>query len=815
LLRLLLFLLCLAFVSNPLLAQLAPESKLGRVVEIRMDGVELIEKGILFNTLSSSVESDLSPTQVARDIKELYKLGYFEDIQALTELAGPGEVVLVFRFKEKPQIEELKIEGMSVLDKKSTDEKLKVHRNNMVNLTRIQADLDTLKEEYRKKGYLRTQFRYRIDKLDDRRVNLTYLVDESPKVYLTQFHIFGTKFFYPLDVERLLQSAEVDCFAWITDSGVFQEQKINQDLALITQEYMKNGFIKVHIEKPRVVMTQKRDLAVIDVYLTITEGDQYFTGALDIRSEDGNPLLFEKQEKIDELLLKTGAVYNPFKMNQDRFQLNDIYMEQGYAFAGINPDPTIHDDTKIVDVTYKIVRREKAYIGRVEIEGNYETQDRVVRRELEVHDNELFNGVKLRESQENITKLGFFKPGYGVELEQNPGRNQAEVDYLVKLDEAQTGSFNASLSYSGYSGLILSLGITKRNLLGTGKSLSLTAERRQRGESLFTLTMTNPYFFDTEVTNSFSLFTNFYPDTQYDTRSSGFYVGLSYPVWKNWDASTRYSFKNEKYSNISAVGQTYLNYNTAQTYRSLRVGATYSTVNNPSFPSNGMETSLFTERFGGVLGGTTEYLSNDFQSRYFKSLNEDETVVVMAQYRQSILLKTNPNSEIPFNQRYYIGGITTMRGHDFGGIEGPAGYTELPAGFSIAKKYPYQGDYSTCDSACQALPATIPEERTYYNTHQRGTLEKILNLEMLFPLTREGRNIRGLVFFDAGNVWSEDRMYEIVGVKRDPWYFRKSIGTGIRMITPMGVFRFEYGTKLDKKPLESPSRFDFNISGLF
>ena len=91
----------------------------------------------------------------------------------------------------------------------------------------------------------------------------------------------------------------------------------------------------------------------------------------------------------------------------------------------------------------------------------------------------------------------------------------------------------------------------------------------------------------------------------------------------------------------------------------------------------------------------------------------------------------------------------------------------------------------------------------------------MLNLQLYYPLTREGTRIRGLVFFDAGNVWAEDRMYEITGQTKDDWYYRMSTGVGVNLITPMGVLRFEYGVKLDKKPGESPSKFDFHISGLF
>ncbi|OGG96956.1 MAG: outer membrane protein assembly factor BamA [Candidatus Lambdaproteobacteria bacterium RIFOXYD2_FULL_50_16] len=833
-----LFLLLGLILPWSLSAQMLPSMQQGKVVDIRMEGIDLIEKGVLYNSITTAIGYDLSPGQVAQDIKTLFGLGYFNDVSVSTEPAGPGELVLIFKLVEKARIQKFEIKGMNLLDKKTIEEQILVHRNNMIDLVRIKRDLDMLKGEYRKKGHLRTRIGYRIETIDVKRVNLYYEIDELPQVYLTKFHIEGTQFFFPLDVERLLQSAEVDCFSWVTDSGVFQEEKINQDLALITQEYLKNGFIKVHIDKPKVIMTQKRDLAVVEVWLKITEGDQYFTGELDIKSADNNKLLRQISEETDpdtegeqtpltykqtyiegEMKLKKGEVYNPFKQNEDRFGLNDIYMEQGYAFARVMPDPVIHDDTKIVDVNYRIARGEKAYIGRLEIEGNYETQDRVVRRELRIHDNELFNGVKLRDSNKQITKLGFFEPGYGVELDQQPGKNDLEVDYNIKLSEAQTGSFNASLSYSAYNGLVLSLGISKRNLFGTGKSANFTVERRQRGESLFNVSLISPYIFDSNFTNSTSVFSEYLTDTEYNTRRTGFTTGLSYPLWENWDGSVRYAYTNESYVGASAVGTSLLGGSESQTYRSIRPGVSYSSVNNPMFPSDGFDANLSAERFGGILGGTTDYQNISFTSRFFNSLNDDETVVFMAQYRQSQLMRTDPNKEIPAAQRFLTGGVTSIRGHVWGDIQGPAGYYERASEFSIAKKYPYEGDYPDCASGgsnCPAnLPENLPDERKYYNEHQRGTLLKIMNLEVLFPLTREGRNIRGLFFFDAGNVWSEDRMYEILGVKKDPFYLRKSYGTGIRMITPMGVFRFEYGIKLDKKPQEEPSRLDFTISGLF
>ena len=198
-------------------------------------------------------------------------------------------------------------------------------------------------------------------------------------------------------------------------------------------------------------------------------------------------------------------------------------------------------------------------------------------------------------------------------------------------------------------------------------------------------------------------------------------------------------------------------------------------------------------------------------------MNESETVVFGAKFNWSELEQSNPEREIPLHQRFRIGGITTVRGFEYHEIRGPSSDAELPSNFDIANLYPYQGDYTSCqsDPICPTLPREKESERVYYEQHTGGIRKSVINFQLYFPLTREGRNIRGLIFFDMGNVWAEDRMYEITGVERDPLYFRKSVGAGINLITPMGVLRFEYGFKLDKKPNEAPSKFDFHISGLF
>ncbi len=787
-----------------------------RIIQIDAKGLSLIDKGTIFSTIQSHIGGELTQKQVSQDIQALFELGFFADIDARVEKTSPKQYRLIFHFKEKPRIRKLRVKGVHKIGDKKYQEALQVFEKNMLDLSRVRTDLQTFKQMYREKGLYNTEINYTVTPAGKGWVDLTYVIQESPKIYLTEIKITGSKFYYPLDIERLMQSAEVDCFSWVNDSGVYFENKINADLQIIAQAYMKEGFIKVQIDKPKVTLVKARDFNKVIVELHIEEGARYYTNKLEFHSEDGYDLLFKPKEQLEKLQLKKGEPFNPFKEQKDQFNLNQIYLEQGYAFARVRAVRRLDEKTKKVNVAFLATRKHKAYIGRVDIRGNYETQDYVVRRELEIHDNELFNGVKLRESMTNINRLGYFEARGGIGFERERGSNENEINYDINLYEAQTGTFSANLSYSALRGMALQFSLSKKNFYGTGKTLRLSLQKEQRGDTLFNFSMVNPYFFDTEAINSFSLFRSYVTDPIYSTRATGVSLGWSYPLWKKLYGSARYGYKRETYENISEAGVTSLRGAEFNIYQSMRFGLIYNTVDNPMFPSEGGNSQFFVERFGGPFGGTIDYQSTTLVHSQYQSFNADQTIVGMARFSSGILTRTSSTQEIPLLQRYRKGGITSMRGYDYYEMQG-ATSQNIGTPFSISKAYPYQGDFSDCAATpgCSGLSNSKDPNRIYWEEHIGGNLYRILNLELLFPLTREGKNVRGVFFYDIGNVWSEDRLYRIRGIEKDLNNYRRSAGFGVRFITPMGVIRFEYGAKLDKQPRESPSKFEFNIGGLF
>lgn len=328
-----LFFLILQLSCTQLFSQTTDYSAPRRIGDIQFRGVKLIEKSLLISTIGSRLGKPLSAVTVSEDIKALHQLGYFKDVSADVEDLPDHQTQLVFIVVEKPRIATISFEGNTVFDDVSFENKLSIYVNNMVNPGKIRSDVRMIREEYRKKGLLQTRVGYKIRRISDSFVSLTYEIREAPKVYLTDINVTGSRFFYPLDIERLIHSSEVDCYSALNESGVFQESKVNIDQQIIVRNYLQNGFINVRIDKPKIVLTKYRDYSKVAIDIHINEGHQYFTGKIDFVTDDGNKLLFDRDKVLKRLNLKSGNAYNPFFQNRDRFRVNDLYSERGYAFS--------------------------------------------------------------------------------------------------------------------------------------------------------------------------------------------------------------------------------------------------------------------------------------------------------------------------------------------------------------------------------------------------------------------------------------------------------------------------------------------------
>jgi len=780
------------------------------ILDIEFQGTVHTTKGELLGNVTSRVGEQLLPQTVTRDVKSLYALGFFKQVRAEAQPVPGRGVILRFIVTEKPRIVAILLRGNTRIDDKDLFEKIPIAVGSYYNTAEATETAERIRTAYRNKGYLQVKVTPEQDPVDAYDVRLIFHIEESPRMYITDIRVTGTHVFTEMEIRRMMQSASVDCFDWINDSGVFNEDKINHDLQTIVAEYLQRGYVRVFIDKPKVTLIHNDEYSKIIVELHITEGPQYFTGQLDISGD----ILGDKQQLLDALGLKSGNVFDALQQNRDTFALREIYQEQGYAFVQVRPQVQIHDDTKIVDVTYDITKGEKAYIGRIEFQGNKETRDYVMRREFKVQENQLYNGLKLRESQQNLNALGYFTPG-SLHLETKPRDVNNVLDILTNVEESQTGTLQAQIGYSDQSGATLSTSISKGNFLGRGETIRGSVQWSQRGTTRdFSGDFIEPHLLDTDYSSDSSVaYRTIQDQTELDRgtfneifASQGFGHPIIGPLRINFALSAlNRDFQDPEEPSVHL--------------RTFTTSLIYNTVNNPIFPSAGSNVTLSLAQIGGqMLGGTTEYRRYRLLAQRFYSLNDSGSLVVMGRLRLGWLQQVGDNL-IPPEDRFRLGGINSLRGYRYNEVGGPSGLLDRRLNSVSRLKLDDLGQ-PVLDSFGQPVLENVDKrtlglpESTLQQLQGGGTMERLFNLELIFPLA--GNNIRGVVFYDAGQVNAEQIQYQILN-EQQPGFFDllQSVGAGIRMITPLGVFRFEYGQKLKVRPNESPGQFDFTIGTLF
>ena len=785
------------------------------IAEIEIKGTSELESSQIMFLIESQVGNVLDRKIIRRDIHAIYKMKLFEDVQAEVEELDEGEsgeksYLLRYLVKERPRLAEVKLKGVLLVERTVIEEKMTLLQYDPYDPEKIALNEQIILEHYRSEGYPRVSVNSIIETVEadaenaGERFRVIFEMNEAPRVYLTDIYVSGTKYYSELEIKRFIMSSEIDCVSWANQSGLFREEMINQDLSVITQHYLKKGYIKVFVDKPEVTLIHNPDYSRVDVRLDISEGDQYFIGKIEVSGD----VLGDQEMLKEDLLLEEGEIYNPFLQNRDRSGISEIYHEQGYAFVRVIPETVINEETKIVDVNFRVVKGEKAYIGRLEIAGNVETRDHVIRREFEVQEEELFNGKKLLRSQQNINRLGFFQSG--VLLERSP-RDQENnmLDILARLKETQTGTFQAQLGYSDFSGFSGGVTISKGNLLGTGRTLRFSAQfAEQSVQQKFDATLIDPRLFDSQVSGSiFSSRSKLEDSTEFER-------GLITENNYGFSLGTPLYFRDLRFgTQISALDRLFSASDTDLFKRSVSPSLTYNTVNHPVFPSAGIKTSIRMIQTGTPFGGNIRLREYQLQYQQFWALNTDNTFILMAKGRLG-LLQEQGSSPIPSEDRYRLGGIDSVRGHNYYNISGPYGSSEQRNNIAyrvITDELGYQ-QTKTYDSRTVGLNSSELQE-----LKSGGISERVFNLELLFPLSQDENSfVRGVLFMDAGNVNAESRQYQLLD-ETEPEFFdlRKSAGFGVRVITPMGVLRFEYGSKLDKRPSETPDRFEFTVSGLF
>ncbi len=723
------------------------------IATIAPAGNKRIDSGAISRKLKTKPGDFYDPTALRQDLKAIFKMGYFENVSIEVEESEAGKVV-TFNVTEKPLITSLTYSGLDAFTEEEVAEASGISANTILNNTKVNNGATGIKELYRSKGYYNTTITPQISYPAEGSAELRYVIVEGDKIYIEQIKFIGNKSFDSNELEDVIESNEKNWLTWLTESGLMKQQMLSQDVARIGSFYNNKGFLEVKIAEPDVV--QEGD--GLTITFTIDEGPRYRVGTVTFSGD----LIVDKQQLRSLLTVQNEDFINRQALREDVLRITDFYSEKGYAFADIRPHMNRSKTGARVDIDVNIQQGDLVYIQRIAIKGNSRTRDNVIRRELKIAEGGVFDSKALRTSTQRLQRLEFFEE---VNIIPEPALDPSQMNITVNVKEKSTGQFSVGAGYSSVDSFMLMGEISENNFLGTGDTVSLAANL-SGSSTRFNLGYTNPHFRDSELSWGIDLFNWFREYDEYDKKSKGGALRFGYPLFEKVRGYGSYSYTDTELSDVSdTASQIILDSMDIKISSAVKFSLVRDTRDRIVGASRGSKHSVSVKYAGGPFGGDAEFTKLEGYTSWFFPLPWSTVFHFKLAAGQ---VWENETDKLPVYERFFLGGMTTIRGFDYG---------------KASPIDPDSGD-------------RIGGDKMWYS-----------NIEYVFPLLPDA-GIRGAIFFDIGRAFDNDEDWAIEE-------YDKSTGLELRWLSPLGPLRLVWGYNLDPEDDEDTTVWDFSMGGTF
>jgi outer membrane protein insertion porin family len=720
-----------------------------KIAQIEIKGNRKIESSVIKQVMKSAVGDILTDEDISADIKSIFKLGYFDDVTADVTDIAEGKVI-TFIIVEKPMITEVRIIGNNVLKKDEIEGVMTVRNRQTVNTEKLKTDVEKIKTLYDSKGFYNAEIRYTVEKEGELDVQVVITIIENEKLFIRNILFEGNRTFTTKELKSMITTNEWGILHIFTDSGLLKKDQLKQDVGKIKAFYLNNGFINAQVGEPEISYQQNG----ITIKFPVSEGKQFRVGKVAIT---GDELKTPRVDLLAKLQIKKKDFYDREAIMKDMDYLTQVCNDEGFASADIAPRTEPQEKTQTVDITYEIVKRKQVYFNQINIIGNTKTRDKVIRRALSFIEGDLYSRTKLKNSYMALNRLRYFEE---VDFQAEKGPDETLTDVNVRVKEKSTGMFSVGAGYSAIDHAIVTAQITQQNLFGRGQTLSLKASVGSISQ-LYDVSFIEPWLFDMPLWSKFELW-NLY--RQYDTyklNTKGFGTTLGYRLWGYTTGYVGYRFSSDDVNTVLDTASYYIKRQAGVTTSSgVTLSITRDSTDDIIFPTRGSKNTVSVEKTGSIFLGSVSFMRYDMTSAWFFPLPFDTVFGVRGKIGY---MQPNDGKEVPIFQRYYLGGITSLRGLRLVGPRDPA-----------------TGDVIG------------------------GLTALTFNFEYTFPLIKNA-GMKGVVFFDTGNSWNSGYYLNDM---------RKTAGLGIRWQSPIGPLRIEWGYVLDRKEGEPAARWEFTI-GMF
>lgn len=725
------------------------------VVQILIQGNNRIEDDAIRRVIKTKPGNVYLPKSLSDDLRAIWAMGYFDDVRAETR-PGSGGKIVIYRVEEKPTIRYISILKNRVFDDEEIRENINLGTGSILNIFSVENNVKRLESFYKEKNYHNVSVSYEVERLQNNQADLKFIINEGDKIHIKTIMFQGNDAYTDKRLKKLMKTSEKGFFSWITSSGELNPEDLAQDVARITAFYHNNGYIQARVSDPQV----KYEEEWIYITIKINEGPQFRVGQVDVLGDmlEGK----DKSELMAAVSINDKEYYSRESVRKDVLALTDIYANEGFAYAEVNPLIKQNPADRTVDIAYQINKGKSVYFEKIIISGNVKTRDKVIRRQLKVIEKNEYSGRDLKRSVRNLQRLDYFE-----DVNVNTVRGSGDDQMILKIDvsEKPTGTFSFGGGYSSVENLFAMASISQRNLFGRGQVVQLKAEVGGT-TSRYTFSFTEPWLFDIPLSAGFDLYNWDRDYDTYDKDSTGGGLRFGYPI-PNIDytrAYLSYSYEISDINNITDDASD-LVWDLAGENVTSAASATlrYDSRDRQFNPTEGGNHSLSIE-YAGLGGdiGFTKYMAEAGQ--YFPLFWDTVGFI----HGRAGYVEQNTNGKLPDYERFYLGGMNSLRGFDWRDIS----------------SYDENGDKIGGDKFVQ------------------------MNVEYLIPLVKEA-GVVGVLFFDIGNVYNDDEDWDL-GLTRE------SAGFGFRWYSPMGPIRIENGYILDPREGEdSGGRWEFTMGSAF
>lgn len=669
-----------------------------------MQGNRRVQEALILGRIRSVVGVPFNPSQASDDVRSIFTLGFFDDVQLKVE-DFEGGVKLTFIVMERPFVRDVEFIGNSRLNTTDLQEKIDLKLGSVYNPVDVERAKEKVKEAYEDEGYFEVQISSAVEKFGDGDVKVIFTVNEGRRITIEKIVFRGNKGLKDSIIKDAMATKERQLFIL---RGTVQRQKLEEDIDRIVGVYQDHGYVQMRVE--RYDTSVNRETARVTITIDIVEGAQYRVGTIKLTGLS----LLPDVEVRRQLRFKTGDVFSRSELRDTVRGITDLYSTIGHASSEVIPRTEQQPATLTIDVTIEVAEGPEVYVERINISGNTRSEDRILRRELPFVEGDLFTLQKLQRARQRLINLGYFE---SVNVETQPGTDKTRIIVNVEVTERPTGVFSIGGGYSSVDSFVGTLDISQNNFLGRGWQLALrirAGAKNQQG----TISFTEPWLFDRPLSAGFDLFSikREYPD--YDYESLGADVRLSHPFQEYWRASFTYRLSQDTVDNIRTTGDSLLESQKGTNITSAVIlGLTRDSRDNIQVPSKGGLTTM-TVDFAG-LGGDVQFVKTVASTTYFQPIWLGHIVSGRAEIGAAWGWGKDP---VPVYERFYLGGPNSIRSVKFREI------------------------------------SPVDE----FGNKIGGSSEVLGNIEYLIPLPF---NFRLAAFFDIGNVYGFGTKFDITDTR--------------------------------------------------